>query len=78
MSGKGWKVGGFLGVTAIAIVWELIGSFDTDPDTMPWTDLITQYIPGEVTAAALGALIFWLPVHFGIRYYRKSKGQKPD
>lgn len=71
----GWKSIGFLGATVAVLGWEIFASWDGDPGTYPWTDLITTYIPGEITAVLLGGLIFWLPVHFGIRYYRKSKGK---
>jgi len=69
----GWKSIVFLGATTTVIGWELFASFDKDPTTTPWTDLIVAYIPGEVTAAAIGALIVWLPVHFAIRYWRRRK-----
>jgi hypothetical protein len=73
----GWGSIGFLGVTAVALGWELVASFDGDPQTSPWTDLIVTYVPGEVTAALIGALVLWLPVHFGLRYYRKNRGGGP-
>ena len=64
---------GFLAATGAVIAWELYASWDGDPGTAPWTDLIVTYIPGEVTAAIIGGLVAWLPVHFGIRYWRKSR-----
>lgn len=70
----GWKSVGFLGATAAVLGWELFASWDGDTGTSPWTDLIVTYVPGEVTAAILGGLIAWLPVHFGLRYYRQSRG----
>jgi hypothetical protein len=63
----------FLGVTTIAIAAELWASFDSDPNTDPWTDLIVRHIPAEVTAALIGALCLWLPLHFWIRYRRKQR-----
>lgn len=66
----GWKSVGFLVVTGAAIGWELVASFDHDPNTWPWTDLIVHYVPPEITALILGGLIFWLPVHFTLRYWR--------
>ncbi len=79
LTSRGRWVGGFLGVTAVALVAELVASFDGSGDTVPWTDLIVQYVPGEVTAAAIGALVCWLPIHFGLRYWRKrtSKVSRP-
>ncbi len=63
----------FLGVTAVAIVAELWASFDSDPNTDPWTDLIVRHVPAEVTFALIGALCLWLPLHFWIRYRRKQR-----
>lgn len=73
-----WKTVGFLSATALVLFWELIAAFDGDPETMPWTDMIVAFVPGEVTAAVLGALLLWLPVHFGLRYYRKARKRPPD
>ena len=73
MSNRVW-VAGFLGLTAVVVGAELWASFDGDPDTAPWTDLIVRYIPAEVTFAAIGALVLWLPIHFAIRYWRKRRG----
>lgn len=67
---------GFLGVTVIALAAELWASFDGNPQTEPWTDLIVRYVPGEVTAALIGALLLWLPVHFGLRYWRKGRTKR--
>jgi hypothetical protein len=74
---RGRWVGGFLSVTAAALAAELVASFDGSADTTPWTDLIVTYVPGEVTAAAIGALLVWLPLHFVLRYRRKSKRPPP-
>lgn len=74
----GWKSIGFLGATATVLGWEIFASWDGDDSTSPWTDLIVTYIPGEVTAAILGGLIAWLPVHFGLRYYRKAKASRDN
>lgn len=73
MSGKHAFRWAFLTVTAVAVGAELFASFDGSDATEPWTDLITDHVPGEVTAAAIGALVLWLPVHFAIRYRRKAK-----
>jgi len=71
----GWKSVGFLTGTALVLGWEVFASFDGDGSTSPWTDLIVEYIPGEVVALVIGALAAWLPVHFLIRYKRKSQGK---
>ena len=69
----GWRSVGFLGVTALALGWECFSSWDGDDSTVPWTDLIVTYVPGEMVLAVLGALIAWLPYHFFIRYRRKNQ-----
>lgn len=69
----GKKSVAFLAATVLVLGWECFASWDGDPSTCPWTDLIVTYIPGEVTAVLIGGLLAWLPVHFGIRYWRKSK-----
>lgn len=74
----GWKSIGFLGATAAVVGWEVFASWDGDRGTLPWTDLIVTYVPGEVTAVLLGGLIAWLPVHFGLRYWRKARGRRGD
>lgn len=72
---NGWRTG-FLAVTALALVAELVASFDSSANTDPWTDLIVAYVPMEVTLAAIGALGLWLPAHFLIRYRRKAKARR--
>lgn len=74
---NGWRAG-FLTVTALAIVAELVASFDKSDETDPWTDLIVEYVPGEVTAVLIGGLAVWLPVHFGLRYWRRAKNSRTD
>lgn len=74
----GWKSILFLSATAGVLGWEIFASLDGDDGTSPWTDLIVTYVPGEVTAAIIGALAVWLPVHFGIRYWRKGRGGSSD
>lgn len=71
---KGPWIIGFLSLTALAIIAECFAAFDSSTDTVPWTDLIVEYVPGEIFAVVLGALMLWVPVHFGIRYYKKSRG----
>lgn len=74
----GWKSIGFLGATVGVLGWEIFASWDGNAGTSPWTDLIVTYVPGEFTAAILGGLIVWLPMHFGLRYYRKARGRRDD
>lgn len=74
----GWKSIGFLSATAAVLSWELLASWDGDTGTSPWTDLIVTYVPGWVTAAVIGILVLWLPVHFGRRYYWKARGRQDD
>ena len=62
----------FLGLTTLVVGMEIWASVDGDPATDPWTDLIVEYIPLEVTALAIGGLSLWLAVHFWRRYTRKS------
>lgn len=70
-----WRAG-FLAVTALAIVMELVAAFDGRADTDPWTSLIVTYVPELVTYGAIGALVVWLPVHFWRRYRRRT-GDRP-
>lgn len=78
MSRRAWWIAGFLGVTVAAIVAELWASFDGSASTTPWTDLVVEYVPGEVTLAVLGALLVWLPVHFFVRYRRRASGRRRE
>lgn len=73
MSRRGRWIAGFLAGTALLLGAECWASWDGSPDTVPWTDLIVQYVPGEVTLAAIAALVVWLPVHFFVRYRRKRR-----
>lgn len=70
---RAWMVV-FLGVTATGIGLELLAAFDDSTQTIPWTDLIVEYVPAEVAAVVFGALALWLPVHFGRRYLMKARG----
>lgn len=73
----GWRIG-FLGVTGLAVALELWASFDGNPSTEPWTDMIVTYVPGEVTALAIGGLVTWLTVHFIKRYQRKDQSDDTE
>ena len=66
-----WRIA-FLGLTTLVVGMEIWASVDGDPQTDPWTDLIVEYIPLEVTALAIGGLSLWLVVHFWRRYKRKA------
>lgn len=70
-----WRLA-FLGLTAVVLGMELVASFDRDPNTDPWTDLIVAYVPVEVTALAIAGLSGWLAVHFSMRYWRKRKADQ--
>lgn len=78
MSGKLVFRWAFLAVTVVALGAELWASFDSSDATEPWTDLITDHVPGEVTTAAIGALVLWLPIHFWLRYRRKAQSRQGD
>jgi hypothetical protein len=62
----------FLALTAAPITMELVAGLDTDPNTVPWTQLITRYVPWELALALYAALAAWLPIHFYVRYRRKG------
>lgn len=74
MSRRGVWIAGFLGVTAGALTAECWASWDTDPDTVPWTELIVTYVPDELALFVIVGLIGWVPVHFVRRYRRKNRG----
>lgn len=73
MSRRGWWVAGFLAATGLAVGMELWAAVDGDPDTVTWTELVVSYVPWEVAAAAVGALLLWLPLHWGVRYWRRHR-----
>jgi len=75
---RAWWSVAFLGLTAVAIGMEVWASVDSDPQTVPWTDYIVQYIPVEITALLIGGLSLWLVIHFGRRYWRKHKQASTD
>ena len=62
----------FLVLTALPIGMELVAGLDSDPRTVPWTQLITTYVPWPVALAAYLALATWLPWHFWQHYRRKQ------
>lgn len=59
---------GFLGVTALAVILELVFAFDNSPDTRPWTDFLTD-LPWWIWAPASLTLSIWLPLHLW-KYWR--------
>ena len=68
----------FLVLTAAPIGMELVAGLDNSPSTVPWTDLITRYVPWELALAAYGALALWLPVHFYVRYRRRASDKSKE
>ena len=62
-----WTIG-FLSVTALAIVMEVIAATDSNPDTVPWTTLIVDHVPYEFTFLVIGGMSVWLMIHF-LRWY---------
>lgn len=78
MSRRAWWIVGFLTVTAVAVGAELVAAFDSSPDTVPWTDLLGEYVPWPVTAAAVALLVAWLPVHLYRRYHRSKETTVPN
>lgn len=67
-----WRFG-FLTVTVLALIMECAAAWDGNPNTDPWTDLITTYIPWQVALAIFGALVLWVPTHFIVAYRRRAK-----
>lgn len=65
----------FLGVTALAVILELVFAFDGSPDTRPWTDFLTD-LPWPVWAIASLTLSIWLPLHLW-KYWRLKHPKGP-
>jgi hypothetical protein len=61
-------------ITGAAVGMELWAGLDSSPDTVPWTDLLTRYVPQPITFAALAVLTAWLPIHFTKAYQRSGGG----
>lgn len=66
-------IGVFLALTAGALGMELWAGLDHNPNTVPWTELISTYIPQPITVTALTVLSTWLPGHFA-HHYSGSEG----
>jgi hypothetical protein len=64
----------FLTLTAAPIAMELLAALDSSPDTVPWTQLISTWVPWPVALGAYVALAVWLPVHFWVHYRRRPPG----
>jgi len=64
----------FLALTAGALGMELWAGLDSDPDTVPWTELLSHYVPEPITFAAITILCAWLPAHFTKAYQRSGGG----
>jgi len=71
-----WRTG-FLGLTVGALVAECVGAWDGNPNTDPWTDLITTYVPWQLALTVFAALAAWVPVHFVVAYRRRAKKKGP-
>lgn len=70
MSRRVWWTGGFLTVTGLAVGAELLAALDDSPDTVPWTELLTD-LPWWVTMPAALTLSVWLPLHLASWYRRR-------
>lgn len=63
----------FMSVTVAALGMECWASWDGSDSTVPWTELIVRYVPGELLVAVIGAMFVWIPAHFWRRYRRKGR-----
>jgi hypothetical protein len=70
MSRRKIWTGIFLTLTAGALAMELVAGLDDSPTTVPWTELITRYIPAPITYTAIAILAAWLPAHFAGQYLK--------
>jgi hypothetical protein len=72
MSRRVWTAG-FLAVTGVAIVMELVaGVILPGRDRPAWTDLIVGSLPRSIVLPAAGLLAAWLVPHFVDAYRRRS------
>lgn len=71
MKRKAWTIG-FLTITMAALGMEFYAGLDNSPNTVPWTELISSYIPQPITVSVLVLLATWLPVHFRHSYTNTS------
>lgn len=68
---KAWTII-FLVLTGGALGMELWAGLDSSPTTVPWTELISGYVPQPITMTALAMLSTWLPAHFLHNYVGKA------
>lgn len=54
----------FLGVTAVAILMEVVAGVFHPAGTIPWTEYLARYVPWPFQLAAYVILAVWLPFHF--------------
>lgn len=59
--------------SAVPIAAELWALFDGNPESPPYTWLITQYIPAPIFWLVWGAVTAWVTKHF-IEHYRSENG----
>lgn len=62
----------FLVLTGGALGMELWAGLDSSPTTVPWTELISGYVPQPITLTAISVLAAWLPTHFVHHYVGKT------
>lgn len=62
----------FLALTGGALGMELWAGLDSSPTTVPWTELISGYVPQPLTLTAISVLAAWLPVHFVHNYVGRT------
>lgn len=63
---------GFLGVTAVAVVLELVAAFDGDGATEPWTEHLIR-LPWWVLVPLSVGFGVWLPWHLVTEKRRKER-----
>jgi hypothetical protein len=63
MTRRWWTIG-FLGVTLLALVMEIVAAFDNSSNTLPWTYLITHFVPQWLFWPTLTVLVAWIVYHF--------------
>lgn len=63
----------FLTLTAGALGMELVAGLDNSARTVPWTELISGYVPQPITMTAIAVLATWLPAHFAHHYVGEPK-----
>lgn len=69
-----WKAA-FLGLTGAVVTLELVAAYNNKSNIEPWTTMVVEHVPGEVTFPVLTGIGSWLVVHFGVRYYQRKWSQ---